>query len=499
MDDLRLLADVFPDVPPPGEHAWQLATDRLAAALATEHGEKYVRARPPRRRRVLVWSAIAVPAVAVLVVLGLVVVPGRGQMPSTAAAVLDQAAAAAGQGQPSPGPGEYEYTETETRYRVTFYMPQGGDAPLVAGATGYLDETDQAWTDAAGQGHHLVTVGSAHFASASAQAMWDAATQGSLGTSLGLPAAGQEQTQQPILSATGLPTDPTRLASFIAQQRIKVSSGEASTGGDVSTGVSSSDAYHLTDGVPYTVFEGAAVLLVGPTAGMTPALASALFKVMADQPGAQLLGTVADHDGQSGEAVSGSASSTEVDQVVVDPTTGKVLEAQFVSPPSTMPPVTSCSGPAGETTGTCVTPAPTKPVAATTPTWTDVVASGVVSLPTATLPPTGTIRPVATVVPGPPTHVTVTDLPGDQGVRVAWTPPTDTGTGPVTGYVVHEANASGVFSVPDTGGRTATTELTVPDGTPAGTYTVQAENAAGTGPASTPAKAPPAAPAGSGS
>lgn len=64
----------------------------------------------------------------------------------------------------------------------------------------------------------------------------------------------------------------------------------------------------------------------------------------------------------------------------------------------------------------------------------------------------------------------------------------------MTGYVVHEANANGGGEIPTTGGDTTATEFTFPGGTPAGTYTVQAQNAEGTGPASTPAKGPPATP-----
>ena len=301
---------------------------------------------------------------------------------------------------------------------------------------------------------------------------------------------GQAQTQQPILSAVGLPTDPAELASYIADQKLQVSSGVASN----STGATSSNAYHLHDGRPYSVFEGAAALLVGPTAAMTPALASALFQVMAEQPGVRSLGTVTDHNGQAGQGVASSAPSTEVDQLVVDPATGRVLEARFAPPPTTFPQFRSCLGAPGQPTTSCVTHVQTTPVAATTPTWTDVVASGVVSSPTATVPPSGTIRPVATAVPGPPIHVVVTDLPGAAGMHVSWTPPAHAGTGPVTGYVVHEANANGGFELPVTDGHTTATEYTFRGGTPAGTYTVQAENAEGTGRASAPAKGPPATP-----
>ena len=83
---------------------------------------------------------------------------------------------------------------------------------------------------------------------------------------------------KPLLNVSDLPTDPKALAQVIAA-------------GGLQTNID------LIPAGPNATFERAATLLVGPTAGMTPALASALFQVLAGQPGVQLLGSVTDHEG----------------------------------------------------------------------------------------------------------------------------------------------------------------------------------------------------------
>lgn len=66
-DDLQVLVDVFPGVPPPDEDAWQLVRQRMAAAAAAESQLGRERARRARRRRYVVWSAIVGSAAAVLI------------------------------------------------------------------------------------------------------------------------------------------------------------------------------------------------------------------------------------------------------------------------------------------------------------------------------------------------------------------------------------------------------------------------------------------------
>lgn len=436
------------------------------------------RRRRRRRRRAAVGLGIGAPAVAAALVLALLVVPGPAG-PGAAGAVLDRAASAAEHAPSALGPGQYRYTETETGYHVGLYQTGSGEMSEVA--TARYEVTNQAWTDASGEGRNLITVGALGYPSPADQATWDANRPSGPVTFQGVSSHfGQSQAVQPILSGGELPTDPAQLASVIARRRLQVN------GGGADSTVAGLDAYQLSDGAPYSVFEGAAVLLIGPTSGMTPALAGALLRVMAAQPGARPLGTVTDHDGRSGEGVADTAHGTAVDRVVVDPMTGRVLEAEFALPPTSGPAPRSCSGPVGQTATTCATY--TGPGISTAPVWTDVVASGVVGSPTATVAPAGALRPVATRVPGAPIDVIPTALPGGAGVHLTWSAPADQGTGPVTGYVVAE-DTGGTYHLGSPAGATAGTELTLPDATPAGTFTVQAVNAFGSGSASASASA----------
>jgi fibronectin type III domain protein len=470
------------------------AVHPLPAAPARTRGGR-VRVTGVRRGQPWLVAGLAAVAMGVLAAVLMSVVPGPAGPQSAAAAVLEEASAAAGQ-QPVLPPGQYWYAETQTQVHLGLYQYQGDSTGDTEVASAQEGQTDQAWTGNDGTGHHLVTLGARQYPSAADQATWatSGTSQNAFSTSW-TDGGGQAQTQQSLMDVSGLPTDPGQLERVIAQQKLPI---DDRFGPDL---VQDGDAYHLDDGQPYSVFEGAAVLLIGPTAGMTPALASALFQVMADQPGVELLGTVTAHDGQSGAGIAlPSADSTQVAEVIVDPDGGQLLEARFVLPPTTTPARNSCGGPAVATTTTCG-PA-TGDFVSEAPWWTDVVARGVVGTATTTVPATGTVRPTATLVPGPPTDVVATAVPGG-GIQLTWTAPADVGDGPVTDYVIERVDQQGrarTTSSQDT--RSATTTYLWPDTDPNDpTFSVQAVNADGYGPASAPvtvsavpATTPPASP-----
>jgi len=299
------------------------------------------------------------------------------------------------------------------------------------------------------------------------------------------------------MDLSGLPTDPSKLAARIAAHDLPV---DDDFQGNL---VQDLGGNQLSNGWPYSVFEGAAVLLIGPTSGMTPALASALFQVMAAQPGVELLGTVTDHDGRRGQGIAmPAATSTQVREVIVDPATGQLLEARFVPVPSTLPSHDTCGGMANVTTTTCVPV--TGPSMGTAPLWVDVVASGVVGSPTATVPGAGRLLPTATLAPAAPTGVVGTAVPvGDVGtavpangsdptgtVHLSWTAPADPGASPVVDYIVYQTSPGNGFSLHDTG--SAATSFTWPWPKSGATYTVQAINGDAYGPASAPSAPVPA-------
>jgi hypothetical protein len=435
-------------------------------------------ARIQRGRPWLVVGLVAV-VVGVLAAVLVAVVPGPAGPRSAAAAVLEETAAVAGQ-QPDLQPGQYLYTETQTEIHQGLYESKPTGAEEVA--TAASGETDQSWAGSDGSAHRSLTVGARRYPSAADRAAWIAGLTAQLEMQMtAWMDTGETQTTVPLIDVANLPTDPSTLAAMIAANDLPASPPR--TGGSRGGAAQTIISFVLSDGRHYSVFEGAAALLIGSTSGMTPALASALFKVMAAQPGVELLGTVTDHDGQQGQGLAlPTAGSTQVSEVIVDADSGQLLEAAFVRPPTAIPESSSCGGPAAATTTTCVPS--TGYFSSTAPDWTDVVARGVVGSGTATVPATGTIVPTAALVPAAPTDLTATAAVG--GVRLAWAAPTDTGGGPVTDYLVARS-ALNSRSVQNVG--SATAAFTYPTDTldpTQATFTVQAVNADGYGPASAP-------------
>jgi hypothetical protein len=435
------------------------------------------RPAPARHRgRMLRNAGFIAAALSALVLLLINVIPGSSRPRSAAAAVFEQAAAVAGQQKLQLMPDQYLYTETQSRYQVTLYS--AGASSQTRAVTAQFDETDQAWTDASGSSSVLQTDSTVHFPSAADEAAWNESPNGaSMLQQIARFAetGGQAHSQRPSLDVSDLPTDPSTLATVIAD-------------GELHTNV------NLIPAGPNATFDRTATLLVGPTTGMTPALASALFQVLANQPGVQLLGTVTDHEGQRGQAITlRTAHGLTVSTVIVDPSTGTLLEAQFAPPGSTVPTPNAemCTGP----TANASVPRSCHPAVGgqsiLAPLWTDVVSSGTVDSNTATLPPLGNGHITAALVPGPPIGLRVTLDPALPGqALLSWSAPVNTGGSPITDYVVYEY-VNGI-TTPDTGPTgisdthsTATNYSLLLVGQVT-TVTVQAVNADGYGAASNP-------------
>jgi hypothetical protein len=82
-----------------------------------------------------------------------------------------------------------------------------------------------------------------------------------------------------------------------------------------------------TDGNQNLGFEPAAILLVGPDAGVGPEITSALYRALAMMSDIRSLGTVKTHTGLNGESFSAETSSGQ-GTIVVDPASGTLLEAR---------------------------------------------------------------------------------------------------------------------------------------------------------------------------
>ncbi|MGD0255090.1 MAG: CU044_5270 family protein [Acidimicrobiales bacterium] len=320
--------------------------------------------RPAKRKHHLVLlTSVGAPTAIALSLLLVNVLP-LGQR-SAAAAMLERAAAAAGQRAVQLAPGQYLYTETQSAYQVTLYKVGATSDKLAEVAQGQFNATEQVWIGSDNSGRFIQNNSPLTFSSPADEAAWNADPFGSQ-MSQNIESYGQNvsqpRTEQSLSDVSKLPTDPNTLASVIAK-------------GGTGTNVD------LIPSGPNATFDRAASLLIGPNVGMTPALARALFEVLAAQPGVQLVGTVTDHNGQQGQAVVlSTANGTDVSEIIVDPNTGSLLEAQFAVPSATSPTGicarigTSSSVPCFSSTG--------EAVMATM--WTDVISTGVVNSDTST-------------------------------------------------------------------------------------------------------------------
>lgn len=341
--------------------------------------------------RVLVGALVVIMVGGLLT--GLLSIPGATP-PSAAAAALDHLASeAAAAGPATLGPGQYLYTET----RGPVLSSTSGGGPGKESFRWYQLGTVQRWVDAQGAGRVVITGGGpAQFFTPTDRAAWIAAGSPPIGepsnmidmttTYQGSPPPVVEPGNRPIhLQPADVPIpfplpiyDVSKLPTDVSTLRSEVAQG--------TTGISVID--HLTGlgwctSVACQMFSRTSDLLQGPELGSTPSLRAALFQVLASIPGIRLLGSVTDHDGQSGlgfelvapaSAMSARCNGTKETvppgpqsttfEIVVDPTTTTVLGTSYTPPPTVDLP---CFG-----------------VAHAMPGWRDLVASAVVGSDTAT-------------------------------------------------------------------------------------------------------------------
>jgi len=330
-----------------------------------------------RRQRRRVVAAVGLPLVLCAVVTAIVVPQWSSSPSSAAAAVFDAAASAASQQPATLAPGQYLYTVTHSEEEAIVYAPQQGDPsatwPSVATAT--FSETEQLWTDSGGTGRDVITRGPLQFSSAADQAAWDASPTVQSLVASGVAFAPQvtydDLPQSPAPDVSGLPIDPQTLGTMIANGR---------TGTLVDT---------IPPG-PTATFERAAQLLVGPDRGMSPALESALYQVLAEQPDVTVTTTATGQSGARGTAVSiNNASPGDIDQVVVNPLTDTLVEvdtaprARVVSPVHSSGTVCTSSGTSCQSSSG---PPPGRGSVQVGPLWTAPSAPAVVSSDTSTVP-----------------------------------------------------------------------------------------------------------------
>ena len=297
------------------------------------------RRKPARQRRFMVpVSAAAVTAAGAGVAL---VVTGTAGVPvqSAAAAVLNQAAAGAARQQPVVlQPGQFLYTETRTLHDDFDEVGHKVFDPEYV-------STEQSWQTQQGAGKDIYAVVSPVTFANGTRSIWIAAgrpqvfktnpvvTFMKVKPSFKVPIyvhgkpTKQFITEEPIDSAipledlSHLPTDPAALARAIQHKE----TGLPSVNGDIED-----------PSTPAGTFWAAMDILSDQSVGGTPALRSALFKVMAEQPGITNLGATHTRSGRAGAGLQVTvghdrAGHDIVLKAIVDPATGQILESDTIS------------------------------------------------------------------------------------------------------------------------------------------------------------------------
>jgi hypothetical protein len=300
----------------------------------------------------------ATMALGVALTIGIAVFGSSGTPESPGALALRHAAVeVSAQSTPQLPPGDFLYTETKSLYQVTIYQETSSSGSLVAAGEAQYLETEQSWADSSGNGHGLLTRGPLQFTSQADRTRFTTTTDGRLFAEQFDRAVDEPSLKQSVPDVSRLSTNPGVL------------------GQEIFDGVSGTNIDVIPAG-PSAVFQRAARLLVGPESGATSSLKSALYQVLADQTGVNLLGTTTDHSGRKGIGVSLS-SPNGVSELIIDPQSGSALEIQYAPPVSSTSSSLEGAGVTCSSDAVCqppangLTPQPSEELIA--PIWTDTV------------------------------------------------------------------------------------------------------------------------------
>jgi len=258
----------------------------------------------------------------VAILLLVLLLPSVGHPPTSeaAAAQLREIAANAAS-QPALQLGNGQWLLTDQQVSFFAQVSQVGSTPTPE-AQATVSATIKEWSNSLGQSCASSTSGPAQFATPANEAAWQAA--GLLDIPNTQPVTSCTSVEGAtdtnglgqgtgVIDVSGLPTNPSILAQ------------ELETG---TTGISGLDQVSSLGQNPG--FERAAILLIGPTTGGTPAFNAALYDAVAMIPGVDALGQVTTHSGATGL---GFAANSVVGRsvIVIDPTTGALLEAREIA------------------------------------------------------------------------------------------------------------------------------------------------------------------------
>ena len=249
-----------------------------------------------RRRRMILGGVSGIAAAAVLFVAAVLPNAPIGRSPSAAAAVLTQAAMAATNQPPLPalGAGQYYYQANIEVQGCSMQLPDGTFVGYQSPETHKNTPQDQAKWQAAGSPRN------------------DCAQTTGL-----LPLTSDA-------AILALPTDPKALASLITQGRID----------DIGQVLPPQDQCSKTDACTTArEFDVVNNLLASPVA--VNRLGAVLYQILSQLPGVEVIGTRTDALGRSGTAVEDPSSG---DVIVLDPSTGTLLETQSLELANTSAP-----------------------------------------------------------------------------------------------------------------------------------------------------------------
>jgi hypothetical protein len=257
----------------------------------------------PRRPRPRQRTAIAIAAAGIAIAIALpIVLPGGGTggAEPAAAALLHRVALRAAQQprEPVPGPGQFLYTKSES-FSTSLYVVGDGTTFLFQ-----QPRTRESWIGPDGSGRLLSTSGAVTFPTAGDRATWVAA---------GSPDLYEHLTEDELFEPgalfspdyADLPTDPEELLELIERREIP---GIGGPDNDWGTFVIIGDLLRETS--------------------LQPKVRAALYQIVAEIPGVELVGRVIDGAGRPGVAVAYTNRNTDAPgrwELIFDPTTAALL------------------------------------------------------------------------------------------------------------------------------------------------------------------------------
>jgi hypothetical protein len=321
--------------------------------------EAWIAGTPPRAKRRTVVALAGLTAVAAVAVLVIALLPGSldGTTPAAAAVLREAATAAADQPPLKLGPGRYLYSKTSS---LSYLGEIALTNPVYADPV-YLDyKTDsQFWVASNGSAVMVLhNVGPVRFTTQESRANWVAAGSPpkALSTRVVPPqlmVALPVSEGVPPFDVSKLPTNPPALVdrlkalenSFNVPSLLEIDGVSilewfpnpgftcfAAIGGPMNDNCASpeNDPVLVPSGSTAATFQMAVALLGTPETGMTPALRSALYRVIASLHGVEFLGKQTDRSGRRGIGIASPVYAGLCMEVILDPTTGNLLQVEHV-------------------------------------------------------------------------------------------------------------------------------------------------------------------------